>query len=87
MDTKPIVDTLADDKAVVRSVWKSARAVEDWPGKVTIRRFSPYKTLKVEGEGTTIAEAWKNTANKIRKIWKDDEQRNKGAHGPTATGE
>ena len=32
-----------DDKAVVKSVWKSARAVEDWPGKVTIRRFSPFK--------------------------------------------
>lgn len=60
---------LEDDIAVVKSVWKSAHAVEDWPGKVTIRRFSPYKKFKVEGEGKTEQEAWKNIADRIRKIW------------------
>ncbi len=59
-----------DDMAVVKSVWKSAHAVEDWPGKVTIRRFSPYKKVKIEGEGRTTSEAWRNVANRIREIWK-----------------
>ena len=58
-----------DDIAVVRSVWKSARAVTDFPGKVTIRRFSPFKKFCVEGEGKTVEEAWKNVADRIRKIW------------------
>lgn len=61
-----------DDVAVVKSVWKSAHAVEDWPGKVTIRRFSPFKKglgHKVEGEGETADQAWKNTADKIRAVW------------------
>ena len=65
--------TKGDDEEVVKAVWKSAHAVEDWPGKVIIRRFSPYKKFKVEGEGKTVAEAWKNTADRIRKIW--DESR------------
>ena len=63
---------MRDDEMVVKSVWKSAHAVEDWPGKVTIRRFSPFnKGLghKVEGEGKTANEAWKSVADKIRKIW------------------
>ncbi len=60
---------LINDELVVKSVWKSAHAVEDWPGKVTIRRFSPYKKFMVEGEGKTTAEAWKNTADRVRKIW------------------
>ena len=58
-----------DDVLVVKSVWKSAHAVEDWPGKVTIRRFSPFKKVKVEGEGKTAEEAWKNVADRIRAIW------------------
>ena len=58
-----------EDKQVVKSVWASAHAVEDWPGKVTIRRFSPFKKVNVEGEGKTEAEAWKNVADRIRKIW------------------
>ena len=58
-----------DDIAVVRSVWKSAHAVTDFPGKVTIRRFSPFKNVYVEGEGKTAKEAWKNVADRIRKIW------------------
>lgn len=58
-----------DDESVVKAVWKSAHAVEDWPGKVTIRRFSPFKKFKVEGEGATVAEAWKIVADRIRKIW------------------
>ena len=58
-----------DDIAVVRSVWKSAHAVTDFPGKVTIRRFSPFKNVCVEGEGKTAKEAWKNVADRIRKIW------------------
>jgi hypothetical protein len=62
-------DELLDDIAVVRSVWKSARAVTDFPGKVTIRRFSPFKKFCVEGEGKTVEEAWKNVADRIRKIW------------------
>lgn len=62
-----------DDIAVVKSVWASAHAVEDWPGKVTIRRFSPFRKFKVEGEGKTTAEAWKNTADRIRKIWREDD--------------
>jgi hypothetical protein len=62
----------SEDELVVKSVWKSAHAVEDWPGKVTIRRFSPYKKEKVEGEGKTVAEAWKNTANRIRDLWAQD---------------
>ena len=61
----------AEDIAVVKAVWKSAHAVEDWPGKVTIRRFSPYKIVKIEGEGKTVEEAWRNVANKIRAIWKE----------------
>ena len=40
-----------DDEEVVKAVWKSAYAVEDWPGKVTVRRFSPYNKFKIEGEG------------------------------------
>jgi ribosome-binding protein aMBF1 (putative translation factor) len=60
---------LEDDKAVVKSVWKSAHAVEDWQGKVTIRRFSPFKKVKVEGEGKTETEAWRVVADKIRAIW------------------
>jgi hypothetical protein len=68
-------DTLLDDdQLVVKSVWKSAHAVEDWPGKVTIRRFSPYKKVCVEGEGKTAAEAWKNVADRIREIWKGNIQ-------------
>ena len=58
-----------DDKAVVKAVWKSARAVRDWPGMVTIRRFSPFKNEKILGEGATEAAAWKNVADKIRSIW------------------
>jgi hypothetical protein len=60
---------VSDDELVVKSVWKSAHAVEDWPGKVTIRRYSPFKKVKVEGEGKTVAEAWKNVADRIRAIW------------------
>jgi hypothetical protein len=63
---------MSDDEMVVKSVWKSARAVLDWPGMVTIRRFSPFKNEKVEGHGATEAEAWKNTADKIRAIWAQD---------------
>lgn len=62
-------DELLDDIAVVRAVWKSAHAVTDFPGKVTIRRFSPFKKSRVEGEGKTVEEAWKNVADRIRKIW------------------
>jgi hypothetical protein len=61
---------MSDDEMVVKSVWKSARAVRDWPGMVTIRRFSPFNNEQVEGCGATEAEAWKNTADKIRAIWK-----------------
>jgi hypothetical protein len=60
-----------NDEIVVKSVWKSAHAVEDWPGKVTIRRFSPFKNVKIEGEGKTVSEAWKNTADRIRDIWRE----------------
>jgi hypothetical protein len=60
-----------DDQAVVKSVWKSAHAVQDWPGKVTIRRFSQYKRFSIEGEGATEADAWKNVADKIRAIWRE----------------
>ena len=63
---------MSDDEMVVKSVWKSARAVRDWQGMVTIRRFSPFKTEKVEGHGATEAEAWKNTAVRIRAIWEQD---------------
>ena len=63
---------MSEDEMVVKSVWKSAHAVEDWPGKVTIRRFSPYKKIKVEGEGKTVAEAWKSVADRIRSIWQQD---------------
>ena len=61
-----------ENVAVVKSVWKSAHAVEDWPGKVTIRRFSPYKKVKIEGEGKTPEEAWKNVADRIRAIWAEE---------------
>ena len=63
---------MSDDEQVVRSVWKSARAVRDWPGMVTIRRFSPFKNEKVEGHGATEAEAWKNVADRIRAIWREE---------------
>ena len=66
---------MSDDQLVVKSVWRSAHAVEDFPGKVTIRRFSPYKTTKIEGEGRTTEEAWKNAADKIRAIWDADKSR------------
>jgi hypothetical protein len=46
--------------------------VQDWPGKVTIRRFSPYKNEKIEGEGATEVDAWKSTADKIRAIWNQE---------------
>ena len=61
-----------NDEMVVKTVWKSAHAVRDWPGMVTIRRFSPFKNEKIEGEGATEADAWKNTADKIRSIWKPE---------------
>ncbi len=63
---------MTDDEQVVKSVWKSARAVRDWPGMVTIRRFSPFKNEKVEGQGATEAEAWKNVADRIRAIWSEE---------------
>ena len=66
---------MEEDMEVVKSVWRSARAVEDWPGKVTIRRFSPFKRVQIEGEGKTEAEAWKNTADRIRAIWTEDAPR------------
>jgi hypothetical protein len=66
-------DFLKDDIAVVKSVWKSAHAVEEWPGKVTIRRFSPFKKVKVEGEGKTANEAWKSVADRIRTIWSEED--------------
>jgi hypothetical protein len=62
----------SEDELVVKSVWKSAHAVQDWPGMVTIRRFSPFKNEKIEGEGKTVAEAWKNIANRIRDLWAQD---------------
>ena len=62
-----------DDIAVVKAVWTSAHVVEDWPGKFTIRRFSPFKNVKIEGEGATAAEAWKKVADRIRAIWEEDE--------------
>ena len=37
-----------NDEMVVKTVWKSAHAVRDWPGMVTIRRFSPFKNEKNE---------------------------------------
>ena len=64
---------MSNDEMVVKSVWKSAHAVRDWPGMVTIRRFSPFKNEKIEGKGATEADAWKNVADKIRAIWKQDE--------------
>ena len=62
---------MSEDEQVVKSVWKSAHAVRDWPGMVTIRRFSPFTNEKVEGHGATETEAWKNTADRIRKIWSE----------------
>ena len=62
---------IPEDLRVVKSVWKSAHAVEEWPGKVTIRRFSPFKKVCIEGEGKTEQEAWANVANRIRKIWSE----------------
>jgi hypothetical protein len=59
-----------NDEMVVKTVWKSAHAVRDWPGMVTIRRFSPFKNEKIEG--ATEADAWKNVADKIRAIWKPE---------------
>jgi hypothetical protein len=62
-----------EDELVVKSVWKSAHAMQDFPGKVTIRRFSPYGKSKIEGEGANEAEAWKKVADRIRAIWKKSE--------------
>lgn len=59
---------ISDDELVVKSIWKSAHVVEDWPGKFTVRRFSPFNKFRVEGEGKTAAEAWKSVADKIRAI-------------------
>ena len=67
--------SVEDDMLVVKSVWKSAHAVEDRPGKVTIRRFSPFKKVKVEGEGKTAEEAWRKVADRIRAIldeWQEE---------------
>jgi len=74
---------MSEDEALVKSVWKSAHAVKDWPGKVTIRRFSPFKKSHVEGEGKTVEEAWRNVAHRIRRIWADGEtqDRKRGAVG------
>ena len=66
---------MSDDELVVKSVWKSAYVVEDWPGKFTVRRFSPFKKVKIEGEGQTSNEAWKSVADRIRSIWKEGEAR------------
>ena len=64
---------MSDDELVATSVWKSAHVVHDWPGMVTIRRFSPFKNEKIVGQGATEADAWKNAADKIRAIWKDEQ--------------
>ena len=63
---------MSDDESVVKSVWNSARAVRDWPGMVTIGRFSPFKNEKVEGHGATEEDAWRNVADRIRAIWREE---------------
>ena len=55
----------------VKAVWKSAHAVEEWPGKVTIRRFSPFKKFVVVGEGATKEKAWENAGKRLEKMFEE----------------
>ena len=60
-------------KWLVKSVWKSARAVRDWPGMVTICRFSPFKNGESRGKWRDRGGSnGKNVADKIRAIWAED---------------
>jgi hypothetical protein len=60
--------SMEDDIVSIKTIWKSAHSVEDFPGKVTIRRFSPYKKVCVVGEGTTKQAAWRNAVERVEKV-------------------
>lgn len=60
--------TKEEDIEFIKAIWKSAHAVEDFPGKVTIRRFSPYKKICVVGEGATRHAAWRNAVERVEKV-------------------
>jgi hypothetical protein len=60
--------SMEENLAFVKAIWKSAHAVEDFPGKVTIRRFSPYKKVCVVGEGATKQAAWRNAVERVEKV-------------------
>ena len=59
---------MGEDRDLIKHIWASAHAVEDWQGKVTIRRFSPFKKFVVVGEGTTEAEAWRDAAERVERV-------------------
>jgi hypothetical protein len=61
---------MSEDVEFIKFIWKSAHAVQDFPGKVTIRRFSPFKKVAVVGEGKTEAEAWRNAVERVEKVTK-----------------
>ena len=56
---------MSEPREFIKFVWKSAHAVNDFPGKWTIRRFSPFKKVCVVGEGATEELAWKNAESRI----------------------
>ena len=61
-------ELMSGDRDFIKAIWASAHAVEDWPGKVTIRRFSPYKKTCVIGEGATESEAWHNAVERVERV-------------------
>lgn len=61
--------TMNDNVEQIKAIWKSAHAVQEWPGKVTIRRFSPFKKFAIIGEGATEAEAWRNAVERVEALW------------------
>jgi hypothetical protein len=57
-----------EDIEYIKAIWKSAHAVQEWPGKVTIRRFSPFKKFVVVGEGATEEAAWKDAVDRVERL-------------------
>jgi hypothetical protein len=59
---------MSEDRDFIKAIWKSAHSVQEFPGKVTIRRFSPYKKVCVVGEGATESDAWRNAVKRVEKV-------------------
>lgn len=59
---------LTENIDYIKHIWKSAHVVQDFPGKVTIRRFSPFKKVAIIGEGATETDAWQDAVDRVEKV-------------------